>query len=770
MSGGRRNLVSGSLAMLLACGLLVAHPDDPKGLVKRVAYKGPGYRAGAVVSTDTYTAAPEGPALGFPASGIELQSWLTLAELNGGTSGNDCWGYVSPSGREYALVGVRTGTAFVEITDPANAVLVDHVAGPTSLWRDIKSYQSYAYAVTEGTGSRIQVIDLSDIDNGNATLVHTVTTDIIDAILNVTSTHNVAIDEASGFLYRCGGGGNGLRIYSLANPALPVFVGAWSDRYVHDAQIVTYTTGPYAGRQIAFCCSGFNGGSVQTGLDILDVTDKQNILSLDRLQYANGRYSHQAWLSPDRRYLYLNDELDESQLGILTNTKVIDVQDLENAVELTPFSNSSTAIGHNLYTLGNLIFEANYRSGLRVFDATDPLAPVEFAYFDTWETDDNPSFNGLWSVYPYLPSGTIIASDLEKGLFVFTLISPPGGAGELALSLLEGMPDLIDPDGGTTVRVEVQEVSGSLDPSTLFLNWSTSADAGAAPAATGREEFQPMGGGVYEAAFPSLVCMDRVMYHISADTTGGASFRLPASPSTQFQGLAARRAAVTFEDDMETDLGWARVSSGLSDGAWDLAPSTPIGGGDRGDPPTDYDGSGQCWMTDNLDGDSDVDGGSACLDSPMLDVSSMPDPWVSYARWFVSMDVADDQFRARVSGNGGATWVTVQTVDSIGGWELHTFRIADFIAPGGQFMFRVCITDDPDNSISEGAMDAFRLFTPLCVDGDTNGDDVVNVGDLLDLLAGWGACPGAAPICPADFNGDGDVGVTDLLTLLSNWG
>jgi choice-of-anchor B domain-containing protein len=123
--------------------------------------------------------------------------------------------------------------------------------------------------------------------------------------------------------------------------------------------------------------------------------------------------------------VYFNDEVDEQATGNPTTTRVIDVSDLSNPTQVAIFTNGNTARDHNLYTQGTLIFESNYRSGLRVFAAGNPLAPTEFAYFDTYPDDDNANYNGLWSVYPYFPSGTIIGSDIEKGLFVWTFTAPP---------------------------------------------------------------------------------------------------------------------------------------------------------------------------------------------------------------------------------------------------------------------------------------------------------------------------------------------------------
>ncbi len=397
-----------------------AHDDAEWELDRQAPYAGAGWleSEGGSVAVD------------FPSSGIDLRSWISLPEFDPGTNAaNDCWGYVAPSGREYALIGLSLGTAFVEVTDPGNAQIVDVIAGPTSSWRDIKTYQQFAYAVSEGGGG-IQVFDLSQIDSGVVSLVNTITTG------GRLQTHDVAINTESGRLYRVGGGGNspvnGLRIYSLANPSTPVFVGEWHDRYCHDAQVVTWAEPPYAGVEVAFCYANDTTVSGNPGIEILDVSDPTNIgvigsinLSLPPIFSHAAHYAHQGWLSPDRQYVYFNDEVDEAETGNPTTTRVIDLSDLSNPTQVAIFTNGNTARDHNLYTKGELIFESNYRSGLRVFSASDPLAPAEIAYFDTYPADDNANYNGLWSVYPYLPSGTIIGSDIEKGLFVWSFAAEP---------------------------------------------------------------------------------------------------------------------------------------------------------------------------------------------------------------------------------------------------------------------------------------------------------------------------------------------------------
>lgn len=372
------------------------------------------------------------PPVSFPSAGVTLGSWIAVTDFDASaTAANDCWGYVSPSGREYAIIGLSLGTGFVEVTDPANALVVAVLSGPTSSWRDIKTYQQYAYVVSEG-GSGIQVFDLTQIDSGIVTLANTVTTG------GRLATHDVAVNTQSGRLYRAGGGGSspvkGLRIYSLTDPSLPVFVGEWNDRYCHDAQVVTWSEAPYAGVEVAFCYANDTTTAGNPGIEILDVSDPQNVTSIGSLNLSlppifshPASYSHQGWLSIDRSYVYFDDEVDEHDTGNPTTTRIIDVSDLANPTQVATFSNGNTSRDHNLFTRGNLIFEANYRSGLRVFDASNALAPTEIAFFDTYPDDDDAHYNGLWGVYPYFPSGTVIGSDIEKGLFVWTLSGTPTG-------------------------------------------------------------------------------------------------------------------------------------------------------------------------------------------------------------------------------------------------------------------------------------------------------------------------------------------------------
>ncbi|MFN5496735.1 MAG: choice-of-anchor B family protein [bacterium] len=354
---------------------------------------------------------------GFTSSGIVLKAWFPLNTFASGVqNGNSCWGWVSPNGREYAIMGLSNGTGFVDITDPGASVIKSFQPGVNSLWRDVRTHGHYCYAASEG-GAGIQVFDMSKLDSlGITTLVRTVDTPSGSS----GATHTLAIDNESGYLYRAGGGGNGLRMYSLADPSNPTYVGIWSDFYVHEAQVKTYTSGPYAGKQIAFCFSGLNNGWASPAVRIVDVTNKANPVILSTTTYPGARYCHQGWLDEEARYLYINDELDEGNTVATTTTIVMDVSNLSAPVVAGTFTNGNTAVGHNIYVKGTKIYEANYRSGIRIFDAAvDRVNPPEIAWFDTYPGSDSANFNGLWNIWPYFPSGTVIGSDIERGLFVW---------------------------------------------------------------------------------------------------------------------------------------------------------------------------------------------------------------------------------------------------------------------------------------------------------------------------------------------------------------
>ena len=537
-----------TLAVLTATALAArAHDGDPKLASRQPMYPGPGWR-NVQLTQPTAGGSIAATGVNFPHSNVTLLSWLSLPDFGvpSGGNGNSCFGYTSPSGREYAIMGLSNGTAFVEITHPGSPVIVAQIPGNQSLWRDMRAYSHYVYSVTEANGY-LQVIDVGNIDNGVVTLVNTITTG------GSGNTHTLALNETSGYLYRDGGSTNGLRIYDLnANPASPTYVGQWPDRYVHESQVVTYPTGgPGNGpRELAICCGGLNGGQVDTGIDIVDVTNKASPTRLTHIAYPLPGYSHQAWLTPDRQFLYQNDETDQRPY-----TRVFDASQLNAPTPVLTyigeFQNGLT-VDHNLYTKNNLIYESNYRGGLRVFDRTQSsLAPTLYASFDTYPEADGLGYNGLWNNYPYFQSGVVIGSDIEKGLFVWWVGTP-----QLAFAFPNGAPATVNP-AGESVVVQID----ALAPAQI--------QAGTAKLWTGTglgwtsTNLVALGGNRYAALFPAYACGTEIDYYISAETQNGVVWMSPADAPTAYLTVSAAFSATTVaSDDFETSQGWTTLLPG----------------------------------------------------------------------------------------------------------------------------------------------------------------------------------------------------------------
>ena len=743
----------GSLLSLTAAGVVVAvavaHVDDPKARDAQPAVPGPIYRA-----------SEGGTAASFDSSGILLKSWIPLNNFAGSpANGNDCWGYVSPSGREYAIMGLSNGTAFVEITDPASAQIVGQVTGPTSLWRCMKVYGAYCYAGSEGGGG-IQVIDMTNIDGTNTSLPRVSLANTVTTGGTSLATHTLAVDTASGYLYRAGGASNGLRIYDVAsNPANPTFVGQWNNVYVHEAQVVTYTTGAYAGKQIAFCCGGANGGNANTGLYVVDVTNKAAPVQLSYTTYPNARYCHQSWLSNDARYVYINDELDEGASVTVTSTIVVDVRNLAAPTVVGTFTNGNPAVGHNLYIKGTKLFEANYRSGLRVFDlAASATSPPEVAFFDTWPGDDSANFNGLWNVWPYFPSGTFIGSDIERGLFVWRF-----GAPAAAFSYPNGLPTLVAPVGGTLTVQAVPPAGQALPAGAVKL--VTTVDG-----TISESVMQPLGGDLYRGTFPSIPCAKSFTYTVRVDSTDGPY----PDPNGPYAAVSAVGIVTAVDDTCEAQGSWQLTAAGDNATAGLWVNADPVA--TAAQPEDDHTAAPgtRCFVTGNgavggAVGAADVDNGATTLTSPAFDATN-PETSVSYWYWYSNNQGSnpnEDSMPVQVSADG-TNWVQVEAISTnAGAWVNRTFRVRDFVTGSASTRVRWVARDiGAGGSIVEAAIDDFKVIRYDCTvfaPADFNQDGRVDGADLGTLLGAWGLSG------VTDLNADGVTNGADLGELLAAW-
>jgi len=364
---------------------------------------------------------------------INQQSFLNFVDLQSPEAeGNDCWGWTSADGREIAIMGLTTGTTFVDITNPSAPVVKAFMPGNgnPSTWRDMKVVNDWVFVVSEASGHGIQAFDLSRLSQIGAEPEILAADYIIggrnDPTNELGNCHNIVANPATNKIYAvgCTAGAHcatngGLYIVDVADPANPVipdngFNCYDGDGYVHDAQCVVYK-GPdtaYTDRDI---CFSYN----EDTFTIVDVTDPFNMVLVSRTGYPGSAYTHQGWVTEDHTVVLLDDELDEQGSTGELRTYLWDVRDLDAPVLMNTHYHGIQSIDHNQYIVGDYTYQANYMSGLRVLQIDQVnFQLTEVGYFDVFPSLDNDNFFGSWSVYPYFASGNIVISSIDYGMYV----------------------------------------------------------------------------------------------------------------------------------------------------------------------------------------------------------------------------------------------------------------------------------------------------------------------------------------------------------------
>lgn len=396
----------------------------------------------------TITSKIEGPsecinglAASYECHNIDLQSHIPLNELSTSpSSANDIWGFVDLNNqREYAIMGLRNATVVVDVSNPAQPVEVGSITGTPSTWRDVKVYQyfdstdaeykAFAYVTTEANSQGMQILDLTDLPN-EVTLAATIT-DFSTAhnvyISNVSYTDGTALPGLTPYLYIEGSNrdGGAFRVFSLENPISPALVTAAPANagYVHDATSMVITDS-----RTDSCAPGHNPCELfidfnERTVDIWDMTNVNSPSLLSSTGYTGASYTHSGWWSEDKMTIFIQDELDERDSGLNTTLRALDISDLTSPSIIGTYTGKTAAIDHNGFTLGNYYYMSNYQRGLSVIDVSNPTDMKDVALFDTFSIPESNSanFNGAWGAYPYLPSGNILVSDIEYGLFVLKL-------------------------------------------------------------------------------------------------------------------------------------------------------------------------------------------------------------------------------------------------------------------------------------------------------------------------------------------------------------
>jgi len=390
------------------------------------------------------------------------------------------------------------------------------------------------------------------------------------------------------------------------------------------------------------------------------------------------------------------------------------VWETRNELEIT---NPSTYID----IISNLAINAML---LHTGDMITPSITIDYLVLD----DDNGN------IY----DGTPHYWEIATGFGEHNMDAPPLAL--LAFEFPNALPEIISPAGGTTVRVIVNGVAGVPEPDTGILHLDDGSGWDEIP----MTEITP---NVYDAVFPGGECQSQVSFYFSAETTGGQiQLWPPGAPNEWYNAVFAYDIEIIIEDDFETDLGWTVENDPyLTTGAWERG--VPVGGGVRGDPPADYDGSGKCYLTDNRPGDSDIDGGITWLISPTIDLSDTDNAEVGYALWYTNdfgADPHNDLFKVYVSNNDGADWTLVETIGPVtsSGWKEKSFMVGDFVTPTSQVKIRFEASDLNEGSVVEAGIDAFSIVVfdcefsnspPYTPSNPSPSDDAVDVSTNADL-------------------------------------
>ena len=706
------------------------------------------------------------PTLLFSQLNMTSLGYLDLVSIHN-SDASDIWGYVDGSGNEYAIVGLNDGTSVVDISDPANPAEVFYEPGMNSIWRDIKTWNNHAYVTTEAQNGLL-IIDLSTLP-GNTNLTTSYYTG--PSGNEWESAHNLYIDE-NGFCYIFGAnrGEGGTIILDLnIDPMNPVEVGIEDTYYTHDGVVKGDTL------YQAHISDGF--------FTLTDVSDKANPIFLGQ-QNSPGNFAHNVWFSDDANYLYTTDEITNGFIG------EYDISDPSNMIELDRIQSSPgmDVIPHNVHFLNDYIITSYYRDGVTIHDVSNKGNMVEVGNFDTAPSFSGDGFNGCWGVYPWLPSGNIIASDIENGLHIL-------GATYTRGCYLEGVVT------NTVTTGPINGVDVTLVGNNILNETNVVGEYATGIAAAGTYDVIYSHPAYYDDTIFGLTLSNGVLTIqnmqlvpiVPVDVTisvseGTLAVQMEDAQVTlinddfSFTGVTDNSGLVTFTgvipgdytltagkwgfvtqcisttvdntnstitlsllagyyDDFSFDFNWI-VSGNAPDGVWERAePFGTSSGPQFVNPDVDFNGDcgDQAYVTGNSNtpgvGDDDVDIADAILTSPSMDLSNYNSPIINTKIWWQNFgggSPANDTLKVYIISNGtrvlAKTYVASQSDDS---WQDLELRISDFVAPSNDVIvsFHTADWQASGGHLVEAGVDLFQVIDGMdaSINESFEQDDIINI-------------------------------------------
>lgn len=687
---------------------------------------------------------------------------------------NDVWGYVDEQGNEYAIVGAEDGTSIMNVSDPVNPFEVFWLPGENSIWRDPSVYGDYAYISTEAEEG-LTIINLSPLPESNV-LVSTLFTG--ESGLSWESAHNCHVDDA-GYLYVFGAnyGEGGVLIYDVNTmPMNPSFVGAFDNWYVHDG--VAFGDTLY----LAHVNDGF--------LSIVDIADRSNPQLLGT-KITPDSFTHNIWPSDNREVVYTTDELPDAFIA------AYDITDVDNIIELDRVQSSpgQNVIPHNTFVLNDYLVTSYYVDGITIHDAKHPQNLIEVAAYDTYP-GQTPTYDGSWGVYPYLPSGIILASDRSEGLYVLqpdyqrasylegTITNQNDGnpIGNVSVDIVGNEQENLSssvgfyatgmPAAGTydvtyfkvgyesqTISTEISQgditvqdlVLAPITPFSLLVNVEdifgnpiqNAKIKLEHPLITYEGETNGLGQEVFSLFYEDLHSLQVGKWGYITECYEDFSLLLDAGTATLTFVLQNG-----YYDDFTFDFGWT-VSGSAETGSWERGIPNPtdntVMNGD-----VDVDCGNMAYITgnaENVDPDfDDVDNGVTVLSSPVMNLSGYSNPALTFYVDFYcnhGPNNIDDTLKFIVSDG------TLQMVDFISpqsdemAWGFFPILLSGLDVSNITISFLV--SDLPGNpNITEAALDLFRAeeFSGLNDQSSVEGFSIQpnpTIGEFIILGAEFGS-------------------------------
>lgn len=691
-----------------------------------------------------------------------------------GKSTSNLDGYIDGAGREYALVGTETGLSIVNISNPASPVQVQFINGTSSFWREVRHYKNYAYVTNEGGGG-LQIIDLAKLPD--SVKVKSISP------LGMTKSHTIFIDE-KGIAYVNGpnvGKGGTIFLNLEPDPWNPVILGNFDNNYVHDCYV----------RNDTMWAALINDGIMKV-VDV-SVKNQTNAAARTKASWSTPNdFSHNCWLDSSGKYLFTTDERTNSYITCY------DVSDLSNVRETDriQYKPGSNAIGHNTYWINDYCVTSYYTEGITIHDVSRKHNMVEVGHYDTspnYSGNQGGGFFGAWGVWPFLPSGNIIASDIEEGLYVFKLTYKRAcylegkitdsvcgvplsnvlieitGTSAKDFSSLNGSYATGIADSGTyTIRVSksgyaTKTISGvnmqngqltSLDIemtpiSTVQVSITVRDSSTGLPLSFAQLKLLAKGSNL-----PSFFITDSLGEFTACDITQGNyevscckwGYRTNKQDIAFLPGNSTHTIILEkgYYDDFTFDNKWV-VNSTASAGKWVRA--KPVGTtfqSLKSNPDSDVlsDLNTECFVTGNNGtqaGDDDVDDGFTALTSPVFDLSVHTNPCISYYRWFFNNggnSTPNDSLQV-VLTNG----IEQKTVELIlptdtpqSKWKYHRLRIKDFMQPTANMRITFRTADYANSGhLVEAGVDVFEVVDTLLISSTEGLDNYLLELNIITL-------------------------------------